>query len=74
MSSHPISDFRPFGPCVLDHLLTEEQCAFAIALGRILAEQWERQQQRLATGAMSFLGQTLHPEEGSGQETSSDGN
>jgi len=62
MNSYPIGDLRPIGPHAPDNLLTEEQHAFAITLGRILAEQWEQQQQRAATGATSLTGQTHHPE------------
>lgn len=74
MKSHPISDIRLIGPHAPDDLLTEEQRAFAIALGRILAEQWEQQQQRSATGVTVPLGQTHYLEEESGGETPSDGN
>ena len=72
MNSYPIGDLRPIGPHAPDNLLTKEQHAFAITLGRILAEQWE-QQQRAATGVTSLSGQTLHQEEGSGQEEPPDG-
>lgn len=44
MKSRPISDLRLIDPHAPDDLLTEEQRAFAIVLGRILAEQWEREQ------------------------------
>lgn len=73
MNSHPIGDLRPIGPLALDHLLTEER-AFAIALGRILAEQWEQQQLRSATGATSLAEQTDHLEEESRRETPLDVN
>jgi hypothetical protein len=71
MNSYPIGDLRPIGPHAPDNLLTKEQHAFAITLGRILAEQWEQQQQHGATGVTSLSGQTHHPD---GEETSSDGN
>jgi len=74
MNSHPISDLRLIDPRIPDDLLTEEQRAFAISLGRILAEQWEQQQRCSATGGTSHPGQTHHPEEESGRETPSDGN
>jgi len=73
MKSHPICDLRLIGPHIPDDLLTEEQRAFAIVLGRILAEQWEQRQRHSATGAMSLPGQPRHPEEGSGQKVPSDG-
>lgn len=72
MKSHPISDIRLIGPHTPDDPLTEEQRAFAIALGRILAGQWE-QRQRSAVGGIPFPEQTLHREEGSGQEEPPDG-
>ena len=71
MNSYPIGDLRPIGPHAPDNLLTKEQHAFAITLGRILAEQWE-QQQRAATGATSLPGQTHSPEEGPSREAPSD--
>lgn len=74
MNSYPISDLRPIGPRDSSDLLTEEQRAFAIALGRILAQQWELQQQRSATEETSPSGPLHHPEDGSGCETPSDVN
>ncbi len=72
MNSYPIGDLRPIGTHATDDSLTEEQRAFALALGRILAELWEQQQRRPATGATSLPGQTHSPEEGPSREAPSD--
>jgi hypothetical protein len=71
MNSHPVGDLTPIGPHTSGDRLTEEQRAFAIAIGRILAEQWE-QLRRPATGGASPPSAQAHPKGHSSRGTPSD--